>query len=399
MENQSQAINSSTSSYSQVYNTATMATINAMVGENQAQKDAISRFQNSYNNNKTKLDENTRGSLTQNVKNIRLIEELSSLYVKNFEKSAPIEKLTTIYNINKEFKKLNVGIDNLLSGAQALDQQQYSTAKGLLDASCEEGNAMACDLVQIADLKLAKEAEVAAVIRSIYEEMVLVEGGSFQMGGETTRKAEDDPSQPIHDVRLRDFYLGTYEVTFEQYLAVVNPDRVGQAVRNKRIAVSGISQDVAMGFIIKLNDLTGLNYRLPTEAEWEFAARGGRQGAAMENVDDDKGILGGALSNVSLFKRNNRDKVATIGQEEPNLLGIYDMTGNLFEWCQDYYDPDYYDVAPLDNPQGPTSGRENVLRGGSYDSKNKDRSVDVRNSAVPALASPDFGIRLVLDRK
>ncbi|SCX98519.1 Formylglycine-generating enzyme, required for sulfatase activity, contains SUMF1/FGE domain [Nonlabens sp. Hel1_33_55] len=404
MENQNSIVSRQSPLYSQqVSSSSSMGAAMSMIvsmGQTSSQSDALSRVPQS-NSSGSGIDNSTlQGSLTERVKNIRLIDELSSQYVKNFEESAPIEKLTDIYNINKEYKSLNVGIEDLLAGAQALELQDFSRAKAQLDQSCSDGNAIACDMVRIADTRLAKQAEVAAVIRSIADEMILVEGGSFEMGGETTRKADEDPSLPVHEVRVRDFQIGIYEVTFEQYLAVVNPDRVGQAVRNKRIAVSGISHDIAMGFISKLNDLTGLNYRLPTEAEWEYAARGGRQGSANEDNSGDDGIFSaGNRFYKSLMKRRDRDEPATIGQEDPNVLGIYDMTGNLYEWCKDYYDPDYYEVAPLDNPEGPTSGTENVLRGGSFDSKSKQRSVDVRNSAKPGLAGSDFGLRLVLDRR
>jgi formylglycine-generating enzyme required for sulfatase activity len=182
-------------------------------------------------------------------------------------------------------------------------------------------------------------------------EMVLVEGGTFNMGN------KDFPSP--HKVTLSSFSIGKYEVTQEQWEAIMgyNYSRFKDC---KNCPVENVSWDEAQKFILKLNDATGKKYRLPTEAEWEYAARGGNK---------SKGYLfsgSNTLDDVAWYEENNGKKTHPVGTKTPNELGIHDMSGNVWEWCSDWYGD--YSSLPQTNPKGPSYPRrpdypERVVRG------------------------------------
>lgn len=181
-------------------------------------------------------------------------------------------------------------------------------------------------------------------------EMVYVKGGTFQMGG----GAYDE--KPVHSVTLDDFYIGKYEVTQEQWRAVMgsNPSHfIGD-----NLPVENVSWDDVQEFIKKLNSITGNTYRLPTEAEWEYAARGGNKRKGYKYSGSNK------IEDVAWFDENSGSKTHLVGTKRPNELGIYDMSGNVYEWCQDWYGS--YSSSLQKNPQGPSSGSYRVLRGGSW---------------------------------
>jgi formylglycine-generating enzyme required for sulfatase activity len=189
-------------------------------------------------------------------------------------------------------------------------------------------------------------------------EMVLVKGGTFTMGC-TAEQGSDcfDWEKPAHKVTLSDFYIGKYEVTQAQWIAVMgsNPSRFSDC---ENCPVEWVSWEDVQDFIQKLNTKTGLNYRLPTEAEWEYAARGGAQSwgykySGSNNVDE-----------VAWFSDNSGKKTHPVGTKKANELGIYDMSGNVWEWCYDWYG--YYSSEAKTNPKGASSASLRVLRGGSW---------------------------------
>jgi len=199
-----------------------------------------------------------------------------------------------------------------------------------------------------------------AAIREIESNMVRVEGGTFQMGSEKGR----DDEKPVHSVTLSTFEIGKYPVTQRQWEAVMgnNPSRFNNC---PECPVEKVSWEDAQKFIQQLNEYTAGGYRLPTEAEWEFAARGGNQsqGYAYAGSNDLDAVgwywknsgdkpLDGEWDWGKIEKNNSR--IHPVGQKQPNALGIYDMSGNVWEWCQDWYDK--YPSGPLKNPTGPESG-------------------------------------------
>ena len=149
-----------------------------------------------------------------------------------------------------------------------------------------------------------------------------------------------------------------------------------------------VSWEDCQAFITKLNALTGKNFRLPTEAEWEFAARGGNNSRGYKYSGSN------TLSNVAWYDDNSRNKTHPVAIKAPNELGIYDMSGNVWEWCNDWYGS--YTSASQTNPTGPISGSHRVFRGGSWVNIARGCRVSLRNSITPAGRNDDLGLRLAL---
>ena len=222
----------------------------------------------------------------------------------------------------------------------------------------------------------------------IMRNMVYVEGGTFTMGATSEQKKPDDDEKPTHRVSLSSFYIGKYEVTQALWKAVMgsNPSRF----EGDNLPVERVSWNDCQTFLRKLNAMTGKNFRLPTEAEWEFAARGGNRSRGYQYSGSN------VLSDVAWYYDNSGSKTHNVGTKAPNELGIYDMSGNVWEWCQDWKGS--YSSSAQTNPKGPSSGSFRVLRGGSWYYLARDCRVTIRNSGAPDLWDDDLGLRLVLSQ-
>ncbi|MDR0894620.1 MAG: formylglycine-generating enzyme family protein [Prevotellaceae bacterium] len=189
-------------------------------------------------------------------------------------------------------------------------------------------------------------------------EMVHVQGGTFVMGSPASEKGRNE-NEISHRVTLSSFLIGKYEVTQQQWEMVMG-NNPSTSNKGETYPVENVSWNEAQEFLQKLNERTGKHYRLPTEAEWEYAARGGEQ--------SNHYIYSGSNSayEVAWYAYNSEAKTHIVGQKKPNEIGIYDMTGNVWEWCSDWY-ATYYDF-PQTDPQGFTKGTTRVLRGGSWGS-------------------------------
>ena len=257
-----------------------------------------------------------------------------------------------------------------------------------------DGNISILDVTSIIDYLLvgewAQDDDVTITVNGVTFTMVLVRNGTFTMGAtpEQLEVAHRD-EYPAHEVTLTfDYYMGQTEVTQELWLAVMgnNPSQF-QGDLNR--PVENVSQFDCAIFVDKLTAMTGKIFRLPTEAEWEYAARGGNRSrvnmfAGSNYVDEVAWYVGNANSSTQ--------PVASLA---PNELGLYDMSGNVFEWCQDWYV--MYDSEPQTNPCGPESGVSNVYRGGAWMIDASGCRVSYRGHAVPQEKSDYVGLRLVMN--
>lgn len=226
------------------------------------------------------------------------------------------------------------------------------------------------------------------IIRNIIDNMVYVEGGSFLMGA--TREQDNDAydsEKPLHNVKILSFRIGKYEVKQEEWETIMgnNPS----VHKNSQCPVENISWNQCQQFIRKLNEITGRHFRLPTEAEWEYAARGGKKGMGNKYSGHQM------LAYVAWYEVNSKNSTHEVGCKEPNELGLYDMSGNVWEWCQDWSGK--YNSNTLKNPTGPLNGKERIIRGGSFFCDSKMCRVSVRSSVSPDDKDDDLGFRLVCD--
>ena len=277
------------------------------------------------------------------------------------------------------------------------------------------------EISSIDSIKILSDEELSKMDTDIFsnlekDEMVYVEGGTFTMGA-TSEQGTSDPysdEYPTHQVTLSDFYIGKYEVTQQLWEYVMKYS--GTAADGS--SMSAYASDVWLGanpsssdgvgdyypayyvswedivniFIPRLNKITGKTFRLPTEAEWEYAARGGNKSKGYKYSGSN------TIGDVAWYY-NNSSLTHQVGTKSPNELGIYDMSGNVWEWCSDWYSSSYYSSSPSSNPTGPTSapfGSFRVLRGGSWSYLAQYCRVSDRGYADPFSRSDIGGFRLAL---
>lgn len=222
-------------------------------------------------------------------------------------------------------------------------------------------------------VKTALPSVLNVNINGVVLKMVLVEGGSFMMGG--TEEQGDDAEKvetPVHKVNLDSYYISFCEVTKEIWTVVMEGRQPGLTDTERYYPAATMSWVEAQTFLEKLNQMTSMRFSLPTEAQWEYAARGG-------NKSKNYKYSGGNTANlVSWNYSNAKSNVQVVATRQPNELGLYDMSGNVLEWCSDWYG--YYSEEEQTNPKGPDSGTTRVMRGGS-----------VINDAVKVRTTSRFG--------
>lgn len=227
-------------------------------------------------------------------------------------------------------------------------------------------------------------------VNGVTFKMIAVQGGTFGMG--TEFKDDDDAKgdeTPKHDVTLSDYYIGEVEVTQELWKAVMG-SRKG-SFKGTNMPVDNVNWNDCQKFIQKLNELTGGKFRLPTEAEWEFAARGGVKSKGYRYSGSNN------VNEVAWYSKTTNDQgTKQVASKLPNELGIYDMSGNVHEWCSDYYG-DYHRGKEI-NPQGPSSGNRRVVRGGSWYIDGKHSRVTARHFRKQSESDKYIGFRLAADK-
>lgn len=196
------------------------------------------------------------------------------------------------------------------------------------------------------------------LIQRLIDDMVFVQGGTFEMGCTGEQQGCEGDEKPAHKVTLDDFKIGKYEVTQEQWQTVMGSNPSKYKSCGGQCPVEKVSWGDIQGFIQKLNRITGENFRLPTEAEWEYAARGGIQSKGYQYAGDNN------IGSVAWYKSNSNKKPQVVGLRKSNELGLYDMSGNLWEWCEDGQRK--YNSSSQKNPIGSSSSSDRVLRGGSF---------------------------------
>ena len=241
-------------------------------------------------------------------------------------------------------------------------------------------------------------------VNGVSFKMVAVEGGTFTMGATAEQGSEVDSDElPTHQVTLSGYSIGQTEVTQELWLAVMgsNPSIFQASTHpnygdNLQRPVERVSWDDCLAFITKLNELTGKSFRLPTEAEWEYAARGGNKNQGYKYAGSNTfGDVAWCWDNIPSTESGTVGYgTQTVATKAPNELGLYDMSGNVWEWCQDWYGS--YSSDAQTNPTGPASGTDCVLRGGSWNDDAVDCRVSSRSSTMPTYSRNFLGLRLAL---
>jgi formylglycine-generating enzyme required for sulfatase activity len=247
---------------------------------------------------------------------------------------------------------------------------------------------------------------------SVGIEMIVVKGGTFWMGAQNTdpnapnydADAFFDWESPVHKVTLSDYFIGKYPVTQAQWKAVMGDNQSWFEGAGDNLPVENVSWNDVQEFIRKLNQQTGKNYRLPTEAEWEFAARGGNQSRGYKdsgrNTADN---VAWYYENAGDYRKNDsnwtseealKNRTHPVGTKQANELGIYDMSGNVWEWCSDWYGD--YSNASQTNPRGASTGFFRVLRGGSWRGSARGVRVSSRRIFIPGFRDDPGGFRLAL---
>ena len=233
-----------------------------------------------------------------------------------------------------------------------------------------------------------KDAQVST-INFLLANVVMVTGGSFVMGNNKSPLADEAE----HTVRLAPFYFSKFEVTQHQWQSIMgNNPSINKDCPT--CPVENVSWEETMSFIQKLNALSNKRFRLPTEAEWEYVTRIGGK-AEIEKAGGPEEYV----RKTAWYFANSDRKTQPVGRKQANVASIFDLMGNVSEWCQDWYDPGYYkNQASQQNPKGPSSGREKVIRGGNYREYIGDRfRPSMRNKRKPTEKSGEIGFRLVLD--
>ena len=218
-------------------------------------------------------------------------------------------------------------------------------------------------------------------------EMVKVEAGTFMMGATSEQKYPYDDEKPVHQVTLtNDYYMGKYEVTQALWEAVMgnNPSRF----KGENLPVETVNWNECQEFISKLNSLTGRKFFLPTEAEWEYAARGGKKSRSYQYSGSSN------ISDVAWYNGNSGSKTHPVGTKQANELGIYDMSGNVWEWCWDWYGS--YSSSSQTNPTGADSGSSSVRRGGGWYDDARGCRLSHRHHFTPDDRYYNLGLRLAL---
>ena len=308
----------------------------------------------------------------------------------------------TIMIDGKEYGQTPRNITNLIVGHHKVELTASNHRGGTKEFDIEENQTTNVD-VELAENVVASTGSdvqtftVTGHGKTVSFKMIKVEPGTFQMG----REGSHDVATPVHRVTLtKAYYMGETEVTQALWYAVM-----GQSISQMRDKASRIGRYFLCGegdnypayyinykdcekFLTKLNKLTGQQFRFPTEAEWEFAAKGGVKSKGYTYAGSN------TIDYVAWYTSNSGRNTHEVGTRQANELGLYDMSGNVYEWCYDWYGS--YSSSPSTDPMGPTTGSRRVVRGGDWHNNATSCRVAYRNNNAPSFRYYNFGLRLAL---
>jgi len=239
------------------------------------------------------------------------------------------------------------------------------------------------------EAKAPVDPKLLEVAKAIEAKMVKVDGGTFTMGCFNPQDTECYFwERPRHTVTINTFYVSKFDVTQREWKALMGTTPAGKYCAD--CPVVNITWFEAEQFIDKLNQISGKNYRLPTEAEWEYTAKGGNKGHGYKYAGSDD------ANKVAWYDSIISREVHPVGQKAPNELGIFDMSGDVWQWCSDWFNEKYYSNSPSNNPTGPsTATKDRSLRGGSWWGPRRDCRVANRDKYPPDSKDDDVGFRVV----
>ncbi len=268
-----------------------------------------------------------------------------------------------------------------------IESQQQSSGSSSTKPSTPSQPSQSTPSVSSETITVNGERALKFSIGDVIFTMVAVQGGKFQMGATKEQKKEANGNEnPSHRVTLSDYYIGQTEVTQALWQTVMGTNPSWS--KGSNLPVEDMSWDDCQTFITKLNQLTGRCFRLPTEAEWEYAARGGSKSRGYKYSGSND------IGSVAWYDGNSGSKTHPVAQKQANELGLYDMSGNVREWCQDWYD--YYDSSAQTNPQGPSSASDRVCRGGCWGDFAGRCRVSIRFNWIPGGSLNHLGLRLAM---
>ena len=279
----------------------------------------------------------------------------------------------------------------LKKGSQAAQRQFDLLCQACNERICSEARAWLREQKNKSRNNNSSFNEQTFRVKGVEFKMIKVEGGTFSMGTTSERTNYDNDAKPVHSVTLSDYHIGETEVTQELWEAVMGSNPSWFKGNNQR-PVEDVSWNDCQEFIKELNRLTGKKFRLPTEAEWEYAARGGKYSkdcvhkySGSNNADE-----------VAWYGNNSGRTTHSVKTKKANKLGLYDMSGNVWEWCNDWYDDNYYRNSPQTNPTGPSKGESRVLRGDCWNSPDRGVRVSNRFDCIPYDWYDVCGLRIAL---
>jgi formylglycine-generating enzyme required for sulfatase activity/uncharacterized caspase-like protein len=335
--------------------------------ENKTHKTTADVILTSFDNYNIVLNEDTVGTITKDNPSIDLNLGAGDFYFKAISREFPEKTITDT---------LHITADDIQKGIPLL-------VKLLTKNSSKE------EITMNANSPLAEnDRHLIDMLNKIKYNMVIIHGGEFRMGD----KMGYNDALPEHLVKLNTFYISKTEVTQEQWMALMGGENPSNfTVDCKYCPVENVSWDDANKFIKKLDSITNENYALPTEAEWEFAAIG--------TNEKSKSYFSGSskLGSVGWYRENGENETHQVGMKATNANGIYDMSGNVAEWCSDWYDENYYSRLPqvTTDPKGPATGNLKVVRGGGWDCNETFCKVTTRSKYPPTIKKSSIGFRLV----